>query len=146
MIAIDTNILIYAHRAESEWHDVASKAIRTLAEGRGSWAIPWPCLHEFLSIVTNPRIFRPPTPAVDAIEQIKAWLKSDSLALLGEGSDHFDTLTGLALGGRIVGPQFYDARIAAICINNRVDVLWTADRDFQRFPALSVANPLVVAH
>ena len=67
MIAVDTNILVYAHRADSEWHDRAALRLRELAEGRAPWAIPWPCIHEFLAIVTHPRIDNPAMIIVSAI-------------------------------------------------------------------------------
>ncbi len=54
MIAVDSNLLVYAHREDSPWHDVAYERIAKVAEGRTPWAIAWPCLHEFLAIVTNP--------------------------------------------------------------------------------------------
>ena len=62
MIAVDTNLLVYAHRQDSSWNERANQIVRELAEGREAWAIPWPCLHEYLAIVTHPRIFDPPTP------------------------------------------------------------------------------------
>ena len=84
MIAVDTNILIYAHREDSPWHDIAYASIVELAEGRAQWAIPWPCVHEFLAIVSHPRIYAPPTPLAAAIDQLEAWLESPSLVLLKE--------------------------------------------------------------
>ena len=66
MVAVDTNILIYAHRADSPWHARADQVIAELAEGSSLWAIPWPCLHEFLAVVTHPRVYDPPTPPADA--------------------------------------------------------------------------------
>lgn len=62
MIAVDTNILVYAHREDSLFHEQAYACLESLANGGAPWAIPWPCLHEFLAIVTHPRIYRPPTP------------------------------------------------------------------------------------
>ncbi len=59
MIAVDTNILVYAHRKDSPLHISAAAAIQRLAEGTAPWAIPWPCLHEFLSVTTNLKIFKP---------------------------------------------------------------------------------------
>jgi predicted nucleic acid-binding protein len=56
MIAIDTNILVYAHREDSPFHEKAYESILELAEGRSPWAIPWPCIHEFLAI-TTPALF-----------------------------------------------------------------------------------------
>jgi predicted nucleic acid-binding protein len=52
VIAVDTNILVYAHREDSPFHDAAFRRVAELAEGQAVWAIPWPCLHEFLAIVT----------------------------------------------------------------------------------------------
>jgi uncharacterized protein len=56
MIALDTNLLVYANREDSSWHVRAYARVVELAEGRLAWAIPWPCLHEFFAIVTYPRI------------------------------------------------------------------------------------------
>lgn len=142
MIAVDTNLLVYGHREDHEWFGAASECLRRLAEGRRSWAIPWPCLHEFLAIVTHPRIFLPPTPLAIALDQVAAWLESPSLVVLGEARGYWDAFQAVALGGRIAGPLIHDARVAALCLHHGVDELWTLDRDFGRFPALAVRNPL----
>lgn len=143
MIALDTNILVFAHREDSPWHEAAGNAVRGLAEGRAPWAIPWPCLHEFLAVATHPRIYRPPTPLVDAAAQVDAWLESPSLVLLAEGDAHWNMLRACLLDGRIAGPQVHDARVAALCQAHGVRELWTHDRDFGRFAALTIRNPLV---
>ena len=142
MIAVDTNLLVYAHRAESPWHEMAVLRLRGLAEGRSPWAIPWPCVHEFLAIVTHLRIWNPPTPLERALEQVNAWLAAPSLVMLSEGPEHWSELRGLVEAGQISGPRIHDARIAALCIAHGVQVLWTADRDFTRFPSLATINPL----
>jgi uncharacterized protein len=142
LIAVDTNVLVYAHRVESEWHDRAAARVRELAEGRGAWAIPWPCLHEFLAIVTHPRIWAPPTPLEAAVDQVGAWLESPSLVLLAESPGHWTALTDLLRAGRVHGPRVHDARIAALCLTHGVRELWTADRDFSRFAGLATRNPL----
>ncbi|HVS14740.1 MAG TPA: TA system VapC family ribonuclease toxin [Thermoanaerobaculia bacterium] len=143
MIALDTNILVYAHRADSPWHEAASPCVRALAEGRAAWAIPWPCLYEFVAIVTHPRIYDPPTPVPQALEQVDAWLESPWLALLAEDLDHWTALRPQLLAARVSGPQVHDARVASLCLSHGVSELWTADRDFSRFPDLAVRNPLV---
>ena len=142
MIAVDTNLLVYAHRAESEWHERAAACIRERAEARTLWAIPWPCIHEFLAIVTHPRIWDPPTPTEAALEQLEAWLESPSLVLLAEGPEHWGQLRAKIETGRIAGPRVHDARIAALCLAHGVRELWTADRDFSRYPSLATVNPL----
>ena len=143
MIAVDTNVLVYAHREDSTWHKPASNLLRALAEGRDAWAIPWPCLHEFLGIVTHARIYNPPTPVAGALDQVQAWMESPSLVLLSEAESYWQHLSELLRSARVSGPRIHDARVAALCIENRVSELWTADRDFSRFPALKVRNPMV---
>jgi toxin-antitoxin system PIN domain toxin len=143
MIAVDSNLLVYAHREDSPWHPAAYARIVELAEGSAAWAIPWPCIHEFLSIVTDPRIYAPPTPLEKAIDQIEAWLESPTLVLLPEPEGYWPKLRSLLQTGRVTGPQVHDARIAALCQQHGVSELWTIDRDFSRFPGLIVRNPLV---
>lgn len=143
LIAIDTNILVYAHRRDSEWHVPARNLIKKLAEGRNEWAVPWPSVHEFFAIVTHPRIYAPPSTAKQAIAQIDAWLDSESLVLFGEASDHWQELRELIMNGKVRGPLVHDARIAALCISHGVTEFLTADRDFGRFPTLSTRNPLL---
>ena len=143
MIAIDTNVLVYAHREDSAWHDAAYNKIEELAEGRAPWAIPWPCIHEFLAVVTHPRIYSPPTPLSSAIDQVEAWLESPSLVLLGETQGYWSELRFALEHGRVTGPLVHDARVAAICRDHGVRELWTADRDFSRFPSVTTRNPLV---
>src|SRR5690348_8357223 len=101
MIAVDTNILVYAHREDADWHDRADAAIVGLAESSREWAIPWPCLHEFIAIVTHPRIFRTPTPIDLAFGQIEAWIESPTLVLLSENDQYADALREVALASRV---------------------------------------------
>ncbi len=144
MIAVDTNILVYSHRRDSAFFEASQAVIRSLAESAAPWAIPWPAVHEFLAIVTHPRIYSPASPLATAIEQIKRWAGSPSLSFIGEhGGAYLDVLAHQLQSGRVVGVRVHDARIAAICISHRVDELWTADRDFTRFPGVRVRNPLV---
>ena len=121
----------------------ASRCVAELAESPANWAIPWPCVHEFLAIVTHPRIYTPPTPLARALEQVDAWLESPTLVLLTESEEHWPTLRALIMGGRIVGGRIHDARIAALCRQHGVTELWSADRDFGRFDSIAVSNPLV---
>jgi toxin-antitoxin system PIN domain toxin len=143
MIAVDTNILVYAHRRDSEWHEKAVQTITQLAEGKVPWAVPWPCLHEFLAIVTHPHIYGPPTPVEKALEQVEIWLESPSLCVLGELVGHWKELKEIVSGGRIVGGAIHDARVAAICREHGVPEIWSADRDFTRMKGLAVRNPLL---
>lgn len=143
MIAVDTNLLVYSHREDSEWHEGALARLGELAESPAPWAIPWSCLHEFYAIVTHPRIYDPPTPASVAVDQIAAWLEAPNLVVLAESRGYWERLRGLLEAGRVAGPLIHDARVAALCLHHGVRVLWSADRDFGRFPELTVRNPLL---
>ncbi len=143
MIAVDTNILVYAHREDAQFHRASLNCITALAEDTAPWAIPWPCIHEFYAIATHPRIYNPPSPCTCALEQIDAWLASPSLVMLSETTGYRDYLRRLISSSQISGPQTHDARIAALCLLNNINELLTADRDFGRFPDLNTRNPLV---
>jgi hypothetical protein len=141
MLAIDTNILVYAHRREVKEHYQALAVVKRWAEGNERWAIPWPCLYEFYSICTNPRIWkdRASTPE-QARRQIEAWLASPSIVLLSEPEGFARVLEPL-LRARVRGGVVHDARIAALCLAHGIERLLTRDRDFSLFPELSVENP-----
>ena len=143
MIAIDANILVYAHRRGAEWYRPAAEAVEECWSGERPWMIPWPCLHEFYSVVTNPRLPDRPSTIHQAVEQINAWLESPSVVLAAEQPDHWDVLAPLLTPGRVTGGMIYDAKIAAICMRSGVTTFWTADRDYGRFPSLRCENPLV---
>jgi toxin-antitoxin system PIN domain toxin len=143
VIAVDTNILVYTHRADSPFHERALDVIADLAEGVSPWALPWPCLTEFYAVVTNRRFFTDPTPAPAAVAQVEAWLSSPSVRVLAAVPRSWTTLASLLASSKVVGGAVHDAHIAALCLDHGVKELWTADRDFSRFPALAVRNPLV---
>ena len=143
MIAVDTNILVYAHREDSQFHREASDCVRHLAEGSSTWAIPWPCVHEFLAVVTHQRIFNPPTPIAKAVDQIEAWLEAPNLVLLSETGGYLGYLAATISKGRVKGAQVHDARVVALCNHHGVRELWTADRDFSRYRGFAAKNPLV---
>ena len=143
MIAVDTNILVYAHRAESVWNTAARSCLERLAADATRWMIPGACLHEFLAVVTHPQIYNPASTIDEAFEQIDIWKESPSLLVEVEGAGHLSVLRDLMTRGRISGPLVYDAHIAAICLECGVEELWSCDRDFLRFPQLKVVNPLV---
>ena len=72
-----------------------------------------------------------------------AWLASPTLTLLSESEQHWQELRAIVAAGHIAGARVHDARIAVICLHHGVREFWSADRDFNRFPALRVINPLV---
>lgn len=143
MIAIDTNLLIYSHRTDLSHHERALAIIRELAASPAPWGIPWPCVGEFVSVVTNARVFERPSTVQEAAVQLDAWVHAPAARLLGERVDTWAHFRDLLVESGVTRAGVHDARIAAICLDHGVRELWTADRDFSRFPKLRTRNPLV---
>ncbi|HEX5216303.1 MAG TPA: TA system VapC family ribonuclease toxin [Vicinamibacterales bacterium] len=136
MIAVDTNILIYAHREEFSQHRAARKALVQLAEGPAAWALPVFCLGEFLRISTHPRLFNPPFSAKEATEALRRVLASPSVRVLIPGAAYPDLLLRAVRDSGATGNLVFDAQIAALCEESGVSTLLTEDRDFARFPSV----------
>jgi hypothetical protein len=141
VIALDTNVLVAARREELAHHAQARRLLARLASGQDPWALPWPCVYEFLRVVTHRRVFRPLTPLARAVEDVVHLLAAPSLVMLGEGTAHAAHLERQVLAGEAAGNLALDAHIAALCIEHGVSELWTLDRGLARFPGLKIANP-----
>jgi toxin-antitoxin system PIN domain toxin len=146
MIAVDTNILVYAHRADLEWHAPARARLEALAGEPTAWAVPMHCLHEFYATVTRLAPLAKPTPPEVALRQLNNLLACENLVVLVEDGEHWRALHSLLEAGVVRGGAVHDARIAACCLRHGVSELWTADRDFSRYPDLRVRNPLVAVN
>ena len=143
MVAVDTNLLVYAHRRESRVHSPARALMRRLAEGDAAWAIPWPCCYEFLSVVTNRRIWKDRVTTSElAWRQLDAWTSSPSSRLLGETDGFLDLLSGFIRQPRVHGAVVHDARVAALCVAHGAEAVLTCDRDFSLFPELRPRDPI----
>lgn len=143
MIAVDSNLLVYSHREDSEFHTAAMELVDGLRHQPAAWAVPWPCIHEFIGIVTHPGIYKPASALSEAFGFMDSLFASRQLQLLSESSGYFEKLRDVATAARLKGPRIHDARIAALCLHHGVKELWSADRDFSAFPQLKVRNPLV---
>jgi len=140
MRAIDTNVLIYAEIVSSTFHRKARDLLVELAEGSLPWAIPWPCVYEFLRVVTHPRVFAPPMPVDVALEDLRRIFRSPALVLLSETTRHGEIMETLVRDSGVTGNLMHDAHIAALCLEHGVTELLTGDSDFARFP-LKTTNP-----
>lgn len=140
MIAVDTNILVYAYDRRAPEHERALAAIAGLA-GEQAWAIPWIVVGEFYAVLTNARRWRLPRRD-DAVAALDAWIGAGAM-LLGEPPHHWPSLRALLLDARPLGPHVHDTRIVAVCLAAGVSELWSSDRDFGRYPGLRVRNPLI---
>ncbi len=92
MIAVDTNILIYAHRGETEFHAAAVSRLTALAEGAERWALPIFCVTEFMRVVTHRRIFNPPSTIAQAAAFIEGLAAAPSCELVQPGPEFLPLL------------------------------------------------------
>lgn len=143
MIALDTNILVYAWRQETKHHRKAAELLAGLAQGHEPWALAWPCLYEFMRVVTHPRVFSPSSDPGKVLDNLLVLMESPSLSLLGEGPAHHGHMSHVLRASRATGNLVHDAHIAALLIEHGVAELLTTDRDFSRFHGLRVRDPFV---
>jgi toxin-antitoxin system PIN domain toxin len=138
LTAVDTNILVYAHREELPQHARAKRLVTELAEGDAPWGIPVFCLTEFVRVATHPKLFDPPYEADEACTALERILESPSLQVLMPGP-RFSTLFFEAVSeAKATGNLIFDAQIVAVCREAGVSRLVTEDRDFARFRRFSI--------
>ena len=133
MIAVDTNILIYAHRAETELHEAAARELVALAEGTAAWGLPVFCVGEFLRVVTHRRVLSPPSTLAQAVSFLEGVIASPTCRIVRPGPDFTSLLATEAREARARGNLVFDAQIAALCREHGILTILTNDRDFGRF-------------
>jgi hypothetical protein len=133
MIAVDTNILVYAHREELPKHRAAKRHLTSLAEGRIRWGIPVFCLGEFLRVITHRRLFDPPHTVAEATKALARLLASPSVTVLTPGPGFPELMLAAVREAHASGNLAFDAQIVALCRDAGVSALLTEDRDFDRF-------------
>ena len=141
MIAIDTNILVYAHREGTPYHKAALALLRRLSEGQTPYALFWPSLYEFLRVVTHHRVFDPPSTIDEAAEALNAFLQPPVVRILSETPMHEAILRQVLHKSRVAGNLVHDAHLVALALEHGVHEIWTLDDDFRRFPQVSSRNP-----
>ncbi len=140
MIAVDTNVLVYAHRSGVQQHGRALVWLRHLAEGNVPWAVPVFCLGEFVRVVTHPRVLDPPSTLEQALTALRGLVASPTARVLSPGPRYLTLFEEAVRAADARGNLAFDAQIAAVCRERGVGRLLTLDRDFTRFPGLQVIS------
>ncbi|NIR44780.1 MAG: type II toxin-antitoxin system VapC family toxin [Gemmatimonadetes bacterium] len=140
MIAVDTNVLVVAHRSGLGGHERALAWLRSLAEGNVPWGIPVFCLGEFVRVVTHPRVLDPPSSLDAALEALSGLLESPTLRLLSPGPNYAPLFAQAVRAADARGNLAFDAQIAAVCREHGAGRLLTLDWDFARFPGLRIVG------
>ena len=138
MIAVDTNVLVQAHRSDLGRHESAVSALRRLAEGPQPWGVPVFCLGEFVRVVTHPKVFDPPSSSAEALGALRSLLRSPTVRLLSPGPRYPSLLWEALVDGDARGNLAFDAQIAAVCLEQGASRLLTLDQDFRRFAGIEI--------
>lgn len=133
MHAIDTNVLVYAHDFGAPEAAKAQSLLTKLGQSGRMWGFPWPCVYEFIRVATHPVGFRRPLSTAQAIALINHILGSDNLVLLGHQTDHWTIARDLMRPIQPIANAAFDIQIAAILLENNVELLFTRDRRFAQF-------------
>lgn len=141
MIVFDANLLIYAYDGGATQHGQARPWVEKTLSGADLVGIPWQAILAFLRLMTNRRLPGVRFSVQQACEIVDSWLGQPNVRLLAPGEQHWKFLRSVLMEGQASGVLVRDAEIAALAIEYG-GVLYTADRDFARFPGLRCVNPL----
>lgn len=142
MIAIDTNLLVYAHRRGTSEHKAAKRAIEKAVAHRFGWGLAIPTLSEFWCVVTHPSSAGGPSSAADASAFLRSLLQTGGGQLWTPREGFSDRFLKLATYLEVKGPRIFDVQIALIAFENGATELWTHDKHFVSVHGLQVRDPL----
>ena len=141
MIAIDTNLLIYAHRSGTSEHRSARSAIEAACGSAGGFAITLPSIAEFFSVVTHPAVSGRQSSPEDAAAFLAA-LEEAGAVVLGPGPAFSTRLVQTAADLAVKGPRIFDLQIGLCALDGGATELWTHDAHFVKIPGLVIRDPL----
>jgi toxin-antitoxin system PIN domain toxin len=141
VIVLDANLLIYAYDSGSTQHGRARPWIEKIFSGMDTVGVPWQAGSAFLRFMTNRRLPGPKMSLEAASQIVTEWIGQPSIRLLSPGDGHWSILRRMLIEGQAPGALVSDAVIAALTVEHG-GTLYSADRDFARFPGLRWVNPL----
>ena len=145
MLAVDTNVLVYAADSDSQFHRPCREWLERQRSRPDAWYTTWPILYEFLRVTTHPRVMRRPWSAPAAWRFVEALLGSPGLTVLVSTQRHAD-VAGNVLKElpHLAGNLFHDAHTAILLREHGIRRICTRDTDFNRFPFLEVVDPVQI--
>lgn len=140
-LTIDANVLLYASDVSSERHSRARSLLTELAAGPDLIYLFWPVSMAYLRIATHPSIFARPLAPEAAVKNLADLHARPHVRTPGEGDGFWDLYRATVEHDVVRGNLVTDAHIATLMRQHGVSVIWTADRDFRRFPGITVRDP-----
>ena len=143
MLAVDTNVLVYAADADSPFHEPCRVWIERQRSRPDAWYTTWPVLYEFLRVTTHARVMRRPWKAAAAWNFVEVLLGSPGFDVLVETERHADIARDVIEEmPELAGNLIHDAHTAILLREHGVSRICTRDADFARFPFLEMIDPL----
>ena len=142
MIALDTNLLVYAHRAGAAEHDAAKDVILKVAHHHAGWGIATSCLAEFWAVVTHPACPGGPSEPEQAQLFLNHLIEDGGGQIWTSGPGFGYRLLQKATELKVSGPRIFDLQIALTACENGARQIWTNDKHFVALPGLGVITPL----
>jgi len=136
----DINVLVYAYRDDSPYHEVCRRFIEAVADGRELFGIPELVRAGFVRVCTNPAAFLTPSPVADALGFIDDLLASPVCTSVVPGGRHWQIFSELCVASNARGNLVPDAYLAALAIETDAELV-SCDRDFAKFPGVRWVNP-----
>lgn len=145
MHLVDTNVLVYAISPRDPDHGPCARLVQSWIDGATPWYTTWGILYEFLRVVTHPRIRPDPLRASVAWEVIDALLRQGGLrALLPTAEHHALLAQEIASVPALRGNLMHDLETVVTMREHGIARIVTRDRDFHRFPGITVIDPVDV--
>jgi len=142
VIALDTNLLVYAHRSRTPEHLKARKAIQAAHASRDGCGIPLPCLAEFWAVVTHPESRGRASTPEEAHAFLRALTEDAGMAVWVPEAGFERRLLQVAHDLRVSGARVFDLQIAVLAVENGATEIWTHDAGFVTLPGLRKLDPL----
>jgi toxin-antitoxin system PIN domain toxin len=143
VLVVDTNVLVYAADADSQFHVPCRNWLERKRSRPDAWYTTWGILYEFLRVTTHPRVMRRPWTASAAWQFVAALLSSPGLGVLIPTSRHVEVAGDLILElPHLAGNLLHDAHTAILMREHGVRQICTRDTDFNQFTFLEIIDPL----
>lgn len=142
MIAVDANLLVYAHVTSYPQHEAARSWLEDQLARAPRVGLPWSSLLAFVRLVTNPRLFTEPESIRDAWGQVGCWLAAEPAWTPVPTARHREILGSCLTQPGLRANDVPDAHLAAVAVEHGLR-LATSDSGYARFPGLEWFNPLV---
>jgi toxin-antitoxin system PIN domain toxin len=141
VIVVDANLLIYSYDTDSSSHAKSRTWVEQIFSGVEPVGLPWQTVCAFLRVLTNRRLPGSRLSVEQAVQIVEEWLEQPNVRIIVAGDEHWSVLKRMIVEGQASGPLVSDADLVALTTEYG-GVLYTADRDFARFPGLRWNNPL----